>query len=63
MCFYRRAEIPSSLIPIADKHHWGEADMEQVGFFDIQDPPDDHYVRTLMTRTLMLKTRTVRKPF
>ena len=30
MCFYRRAEIPSSLVPIADKHHWGEADMEQV---------------------------------
>ena len=32
MCFYRRAEIPSSLVPIADKHHWGEADMEQVCF-------------------------------
>ena len=32
MCFYRRAEIPSSLVPIADKHHWGEADMEQVYF-------------------------------
>merc|ERR1719318_2036872 len=29
MCFYRRSEIPSSLVPIADKHHWGEADMEQ----------------------------------
>ena len=24
MCFYRRSEIPSSLIPLADKHHWGE---------------------------------------
>ena len=28
-CFYRRNEIPVSLIPLADKHHWGEsADME-----------------------------------
>ena len=24
MCFYRRSEIPASLIPVADKHHWGE---------------------------------------
>ena len=23
-CFYRRNEIPPSLIPLADKHHWGE---------------------------------------
>ena len=39
MCFYRRAEIPSSLVPIADKHHWGEADMEQVclGLVEIFD--------------------------
>jgi len=37
MCFYRRAEIPSSLVPIADKHHWGEADMEQ----DSDDEDDD----------------------
>eukprot|EP00096_Caligus_rogercresseyi_P001919 TRINITY_DN1340_c0_g1_i1.p1 TRINITY_DN1340_c0_g1~~TRINITY_DN1340_c0_g1_i1.p1 ORF type:complete len:757 (-),score=227.03 TRINITY_DN1340_c0_g1_i1:1076-3013(-) len=24
MCFYRRSEIPRSLLPQADKHHWGE---------------------------------------
>ena len=24
MCFYRRSEIPASLIPLADKHHWDE---------------------------------------
>ena len=30
MCFYRRADIPPSLIVLADKHHWGEADPEQV---------------------------------
>ena len=24
MCFYRRSEIPASLVPLADKHHWGE---------------------------------------
>jgi len=30
MCFYRRSEIPSSLIPVADKHHWGDVvEMEQ----------------------------------
>jgi len=30
MCFYRRGEIPSSLVPLADKHHWGDAvEMEQ----------------------------------
>ena len=30
MCFYRRSEIPSSLIPLADKHHWGDVvDMDQ----------------------------------
>ena len=30
MCFYRRSEIPSSLISVADKHHWGDVvEMEQ----------------------------------
>ena len=30
MCFYRRSEIPSTLIPLADKHHFGDVvDMEQ----------------------------------
>jgi len=30
MCFYRRAEISSNLIPTADKHHWGDSvEMEQ----------------------------------
>ena len=24
MCFYRRSEIPSTLIPLADKHHFGD---------------------------------------
>ena len=33
MCFYRRADIPPSLIVLADKHHWGEADPEQVPAF------------------------------
>ena len=29
MCFYRRSEIPSTLIPLADKHHFGDVvDME-----------------------------------
>jgi len=30
MCFYRRSEIPSSLVPLADKHHWGDVvEMDQ----------------------------------
>jgi len=28
MCFYRRNEVPSSLVPLADKHHWGEVDID-----------------------------------
>ena len=32
MCFYRRAEIPSSLVPIADKHHRGEASVPIADF-------------------------------
>jgi len=28
MCFYRRNEVPHSLVPLADKHHWGEADIQ-----------------------------------
>jgi len=30
MCFYRRSEISTNLIPTADKHHWGDSvEMEQ----------------------------------
>ncbi|XP_040569391.1 metastasis-associated protein MTA3 [Lepeophtheirus salmonis] len=34
MCFYRRSEIPSSLLPQADKHHWGDED-------DFEDEEDE----------------------
>ena len=30
ICFYRRNEIPANLIPAADKHHWGEVDIDPV---------------------------------
>ena len=30
ICFYRRNEVPASLIPLADKHHWGEVDVDPV---------------------------------
>ena len=30
MCFYRRNEVPLSLVPLADKHHWGEVDVQPV---------------------------------
>lgn len=40
MCFYRRGEIPSSLIPLADKHHWGDnVEMEQDS--DDEDNPGE----------------------
>ncbi|XP_023322628.1 metastasis-associated protein MTA3 [Eurytemora carolleeae] len=28
MCFYRRSEVPASLVHLADKHHWAEVDVE-----------------------------------
>jgi len=40
MCFYRRSEIPSSLIPIADKHHWGETAMDMDQDSDDEDEKD-----------------------
>jgi len=30
MCFYRRSEVPASLVHLADKHHWAEVDVEPV---------------------------------
>merc|ERR1712102_87712 len=40
MCFYRRGEILSSLIPLADKHHWGDnVEMEQDS--DDEDNPGE----------------------
>ena len=61
MCFYRRSEIPSSLVPIADKHHWGEADMEQVHFVSWFISLLMCCVRILTTRTLKRRMRTVKK--
>ena len=36
MCFYRRCELPQSLVAQADKHHWGD---HPLGLLD--DEPDD----------------------
>lgn len=33
MCFYRRSEVPASLVHLADKHHWAEVDVEPVFLF------------------------------
>ena len=37
MCFYRRSEIPASLVPLADKHHWGEVVDTMDGDSDDED--------------------------
>ena len=57
MCFYRRSEIPSSLIPAADKHHWGEVvDMDQ----DSDDEDDkDKEASTEQAERLNMKQREV----
>jgi len=50
MCFYRRSEVTSSLIPVADKHHWGDSvEMEQ----DSDDEDDKAVSETTSERTLM----------
>lgn len=51
MCFYRRADLPASLVILADKHHWGEADPEQDS-----DDEDDTPERT---ERVLLKQREV----
>lgn len=53
MCFYRRPEIPSSLVPVADKHHWGEADMEQ----DSDD--EDAEAKSINCEKTLMKQREV----
>ena len=35
MCFYRRSEVPASLVHLADKHHWAEVDVEPVFLFNL----------------------------
>ena len=35
MCFFRRAELSTTLLSQADKHHWGDAN------FDSTDPDSD----------------------
>jgi hypothetical protein len=56
MCFYRRADIPPSLVVLADKHHWGEADPEQV------PSCEEHMVGSLkMNTTLKYSTRVVQR--
>jgi len=53
MCFYRRSEVPGSLVPVADKHHWGEADVEQ----DSDD--EDAEARDADTEKTLMKQREV----
>jgi len=53
MCFYRRSEVSSSLIPVADKHHWGDN-------IDIDPDSDDDEDKTEATSDkAMMKQREV----
>jgi len=53
MCFYRRSEIPAILLPLADKHHWGDDVVEQ----DSDDEGDDE--KAQKNERTMLKQREV----
>ena len=53
MCFYRRSEIPSSLLPVADKHHWGET------VVDMDQDSDDKEPSAGQTERLNMKQREV----
>jgi len=44
ICFYRRNEVPASLIPLADKHHWGEVDVDPDS--DDEDAMEEETERT-----------------
>merc|ERR1719318_466518 len=63
MCFYRRSEIPSSLVPIADKHHWGEADMEQDSDDEDADAKNENCEKALLkSREVFLSRQTETLP-
>ena len=59
MCFYRRSEVPTSLVAQADKHHWGETDPPADA--DIVDSDDEDAVKDAADRAerTKLKTREV----
>jgi len=63
MCFYRRAEIPNSLIPLADKHHWGEADMEQDSDDEDAETKNENNEKAMMKqREVFLSRQTETQP-
>ena len=59
MCFYRRSEVPSTLVAQADKHHWGETDPPADA--DIVDSDDEDAAKDAAERAerTKLKTREV----
>merc|ERR1719431_1629843 len=57
MCFYRRSEVPSSLVPIADKHHWGEAEVEQDSDDEEAEARDADTEKTLMKQREVFLSR------
>ena len=57
MCFYRRPEIPSSLVPLADKHHWGEADMEQDSDDEDAEAKNENCEKTMMKQREVFLSR------
>jgi len=59
MCFYRRSEIPSSLISVADKHHWGEADMEQDSDDEDAEAGNENCEKTLMKQREVFLSRQI----
>ena len=48
MCFYRRSEVPASLVAQADKHHWGETDPPADA--DIVDSDDEEAAKDAADR-------------
>ena len=48
MCFYRRSEVPSTLVAQADKHHWGETDPPADA--DIVDSDDEEAAKDAADR-------------
>lgn len=57
MCFYRRSELPASLVPLADKHHWGEAEMEQDSDDEDAEAKAENCEKTLMKQREVFLSR------
>jgi len=59
MCFYRRNEIPTSLIPLADKHHWGDEPVDQDSDDEDEPPTKEKLERSQLKQREVFLSRQI----